>query len=418
MTVINAVYAWNVNLNNGNVNNNNRNNNNNVLSVSAFQPMYPITIESIYDAYFDTNRTTKDMVLFSLSLDCELVKLWKEIQAGTYELSRTKAFMVYSPKKREIFAMAPRDKVVNHWVRLRIEPLLEMEFSPGCYSCRKGKGGTAFARDLLEKSNELTSRYGVCYYAHLDVRNFFMSINRNFALSRIAGLVEREYRGEDKATLLWLLGKIFLFAPEKNFIICGDPHDWDGYPTEKSLRTNGPDDGLMMGSVNSQLVANYILTETDRYIAGLGISVFRYVDDLLLVHHDRDHLLRSIPLIEDFIFRDTGLTIHRNKRYFQPAFRGVMIIGYFVKAGRLYLSNRCVSNLHKRIHAYNALIREQPKSARKARHNFVACVNSYFGRSLNCRAYNIRSRYWEMIAPEWKRMVHGCTGLRKIRLNK
>ena len=69
-------------MNNGNVNNNNRNNNNSVLSVSAFQPMYLITIESIYDAYFDTNRTTKDMVLFSLSLDCELVKLWKEIQAG------------------------------------------------------------------------------------------------------------------------------------------------------------------------------------------------------------------------------------------------------------------------------------------------------------------------------------------------
>lgn len=377
--------------------------------------MYEISLESLFDAYFDTNRNTKDMVLFSLRIDEEIVRLWNEIRAGTYELSQTKAFMVYSPKKREIFAMHPRDKIVNHWVRLRIEPLLEREFVPGTYSCRKGKGGTALARDVLETVKAQTREHGQCFFAHLDIRNFFMSINREMALRKIAGLVEREYEGTDKETLLWLLGKIFLFAPEKNFVICGDAMDWDGYPPEKSLRTNAPGDGLMMGSVNSQLVANYVLTDTDKYIAGLGIAGFRYVDDILLVHPDKDYLLRSVPKIEDYLFRDTGLLVHRNKRYFQPSFRGVMIIGYFVKGERLYLSNRCVANLRKRIHAYNKLIRETPKAARAVRHKFVACINSYFGRSLPCRAYNIRARSWGMIAPEWKEIVCGCAGLRKIK---
>ena len=141
--------------------------------------MYEISLESLFDAYFDTNRNTKDMVLFSLRIDEEIVRLWNEIRAGAYELSQTKAFMVYSPKKREIFAMHPRDKIVNHWVRLRIEPLLEREFVPGTYSCRKGKGGTAFARDVLETVKAQNREHGQCFFAHLDIRNFFMSIKLN-----------------------------------------------------------------------------------------------------------------------------------------------------------------------------------------------------------------------------------------------
>lgn len=58
---------------------------------------------------------------------------------------------------------------------------------------------------------------------------------------------------------------------------------------------------------------------------------------------------------------------------------------------------------------------ETPKAARAVRHKFVACVNSYFGRSLPCRAYNVRLRSWGMIAPEWKEIVCGCAGLRKIK---
>lgn len=378
--------------------------------------MYEISIESIFDAYFDTNRNTRDMVLFSLLMDDELIKLWEDIRNGTYELSRAKAFFVHSRKKREIFAMAPRDKVVNHWVRSRIEPILEGTYSKGCYSCRKGKGGTAFARDVVETVREQTEKYGQCYFAHLDIRNFFMSINRHLALRKISDLVRREYVGEDKRTLLWLLEKIFLYAPEKNCVICGDQHEWDDYPHEKSLFTNGADDGLMMGSVNSQLVANLILTDSDKYISGLGIAGFRYVDDILLIHYDKEYLLRSIPKIEDFIFQDTGLRVHRNKRYFQPSYRGIMIIGYFVKGGRLYLSNRCVANMRKRIYAYNKLIREKPGVAKTVRRKFVACVNSYFGRSLLCRAYNVRLRCWGRIAPEWKTLVYGCGGLRKIKL--
>lgn len=379
--------------------------------------MFEISLESLFDAYYDTNRNTKDMIPFSLRIDEEIYDLWKELKDGTYGISRTKAFMVLSPKKREIFAMQPRDKIVNHWVRLRIEPLLERHFSDGCYSCRKGKGGSAFANDALAWIDRITAEHGQCFVAHLDVRNFFMSIPRALALSKTAEIVKAEYEGADKSLLLWLLEKILLYAPEKDFYICGNPSDWDGYLKEKSLITNKPDEGLMMGSVNSQLVANLVLTAADRFVESLGIVILRYVDDILLLHWDKQHLLHSVPKIEDFIYEDTGLTLHKNKRYFQDARKGVKIIGYVIKDGRLYLANRCVGNMHKRIYAYNKLMSEKPLAAIGVRDKFVACVNSYLGRAKGCRTYKIRRRAWESISEDWKHIVY-AVNLSKLVIKK
>lgn len=378
--------------------------------------MFEISIESLYDAFFDTNRLTKDMIPFSLRIDEEIFKLWKELRAGTYEISRTKAFIVKEPKKREIFAMHPRDKIVNHWVRLRIEPILERYFSDGCYSCRKGKGGGAFVKDARQKIEEITAWHGTCFLAHLDIENFFMSIPRALALKKVSEKVAADYWEDDRDLLLWLLEKIFLYAPEKNYYICGDPEDWDGYPPEKSLITNEPGNGLMMGSVNSQIVANLVLTDSDRYIESLGIVVFRYVDDLLLLHHDKAYLLGCVQKIEDFIFADTGLRVHKKKRYFQDARKGVKIIGYVIKDGRVYLANRCRGNMDKRIFAFNRWMEESPRKAARQARKFVACVNSYLGRTADCRAYNIRKRAWEQIGLEWKRLVTGCNSLLKIKL--
>ena len=379
--------------------------------------MFQITIESLFDAYFDTNRGTKDMIPFSLRIDEEIYDLWRELQDGTYEISRTKAFMVLSPKKREIFAMQPRDKIVNHWVRLRIEPLFEQHYSDGCYSCRKGKGGTAFAKDAQEKIQEITREHGHCYVAHLDLCNFFMSIPRSLALSKTLEIVEAEYSGDDKDLLVWLLEKILLYAPENDFYICGNPEDWDDYPKEKSLRTNDPEDGLMMGSVNSQMVANIILTASDKFVESLGIVILRYVDDILLLHWDKAYLLRCIPEIEQFIKEDTTLELHRNKRYFQDADKGVKIIGYVIRGNRLYIANRCVGNMHKRIYAYNKLMKEKPKVAYRLRERFVSCINSYLGRAKGCRSYRIRRRAWESISERWKHYVYGVN-LCKVKLKR
>lgn len=367
--------------------------------------MYNITIESLYDAYYDTNRGTADMIPFSLRIDEEIFNLWRELRNGTYHISTTKAFIVRGRKKREIFAMQPRDKIVNHWVKLRLEPLLEEEFEDGCYSCRKGKGLSAFARDASAAIRRLTKDYTKpCYLAHLDVCNFFLSIDRHLALERALKIADR-YEGEDKPALRWLISEILLFAPEENYYICGNPNDWKDYPPEKSMLTN-PGSGLMMGSVNSQFIANLVLTPTDRYAASLGVVILRYVDDILLLCEDKRQLLESVPRIERFLYEDTGLRLHFHKRYFQDSAKGVSIVGYTFKDRRTYISNRCIGNALNRAHAFKY---DQEQAER-----FISCINSYLGRTMECRAYNQRAKILDALHPEWWQEICAREHLRKI----
>lgn len=368
--------------------------------------MYNISIESLYDAYYDTNRNTADMVPFSLRIDEEIYKLWQEIRAGEYRISKTKAFMVNDSKKREIFAMQPRDKIVDHWVKLHIEPLLEMEFSNACYSCRKGLGLSAFARDAEAAIRRVTNNFTKpCYFARLDIRSFFFSINRKRALEKILEIIEG-YEGDDKDTLKWLIREVILFAPENNYYIVGNPADWDDYPAEKSLLTNDPGCGLMLGRVSSQYVANFYLNDTDKFIMSLGIEVLRYVDDFLLISDDKRRILEHIFDIEQFLYRDTGLTLHFHKRYFQSLDKGVSVVGYAFKGDRTYISKRCVGRAITRVRSFGRRVREVDM--------FVSSVNSYLGRTMDCRAYNQRLKIINSINPVWWKEVYVREHLRKI----
>ena len=56
---------------------------------------------------------------------------------GTYEIGRSIAFIVTKPKKREVFAVDFRDRVVHHLVMLRLEPLFGREIQILWQICRR-----------------------------------------------------------------------------------------------------------------------------------------------------------------------------------------------------------------------------------------------------------------------------------------
>lgn len=84
------------------------------------------------------------------------VELWREINAGTYRPSRSIAFIINKPVKREIFAADFRDRVVHHLIAHRLVPLLEEKFIDDSYSTRKGKG-TLYGIERVEEHIRLCS---------------------------------------------------------------------------------------------------------------------------------------------------------------------------------------------------------------------------------------------------------------------
>lgn len=100
-------------------------------------------MEDVFEAYFECRkkkRNTCNALAFESDYERRCVELWREINAGTYRPSRSIAFIINKPVKREIFAADFRDRVVHHLIARRLVPLLEEKFINDSYSTRKGKG--------------------------------------------------------------------------------------------------------------------------------------------------------------------------------------------------------------------------------------------------------------------------------------
>lgn len=369
-------------MNNGNTNYNNKNNTNNVRAVSEFRmTTVAMTIESLYEAYYDcrhNKRGTYAASRFEAGYEQYLLDLYREVRERTYTPGRSVAFIVDKPIQREIFAAGFRDRIIHHWIALRLEPMFEQVFIDNSFNCRKGKGNSAAIAALHKDIQECSANYTrECWVMRLDLRGFFMSIDRRLLAGKLRRFIVDNYTGNDIDTLLYLTDTIILNAPESGCLIKGSTDDWQGLPENKSLFTAKPGHGLPIGNLTSQLTANFLLDDTDHYIQDtLGIRMGRYVDDYYLVDADKFRLLEAVPLIREHLVQTAGVELHPRKFYLQSYTKGVKFIGAVVKRDRIYISNRTISNAYKRIHKFNELAVD-PDFIRKNAEAFAASINSY-----------------------------------------
>ena len=95
--------------------------------------------EGMFEAYYDCikrKRGSNNAMRFVLDFERNLVVLADEINNRTYQPSVSIAFVVSRPKYREVFAADFCDRIVHHWICLRLEPLMEQVFSPRTFNCR------------------------------------------------------------------------------------------------------------------------------------------------------------------------------------------------------------------------------------------------------------------------------------------
>ena len=410
-------------MNNGNVNYNNKNNNNCVRAVSEFRmitmnAVYNISLDELFEAYWTCRRKksrSRAASLFEADYEHNLIELREEINAGIYAPRASRAFVITRPDVREIFAADFRDRVVHTWIAQRVEPLLERRLVPTTFNGRKGKGTLAAAQYAGEALRGVSRNYtAACYVMKLDMKGFFMSIDRALICERFCRFVEAHYAGGDRATLLYLLRTVLLHAPEKHCVRCGDLGLWSRLPRHKSLFTNGEGLGLPIGDLISQMAANLLLDDTDHFLAEtLGLTAARYVDDIVIVDRDKGRLLAAVAPIREFLRRSAGVTLHPRKFYLQHGSKGVKFIGAVVKPGRSYVANRTVGNCRCRIHAFDSRAREPGYVYRNAE-RLAASVNSYLGLMRHHASFGIRRRLVESLAPEWAKTVEVAEGYTKL----
>lgn len=350
--------------------------------------------EDILEAYqncLSGKASSPDAIRFIVNLFENITDLTEAINSRTYEPLPSITFVVSRPVYREVFAANFRDRVIHHYIALRLEPLFEAVFSDRTFNCRKGKGQLygvrQLAADIKECSHDFTRP---CWYVKCDMKGFFMSIPRKALADKVDRFIVENYKGDDIEDLRYLSRVTIMNDPTKNCIRRSPEEIMKMVPPGKTLRGAKPGHGLPIGNLTSQHDANFWLNDFD-WLFDIFFHVYfygRYVDDFYVIYPSKQALLRDLPKIRARL-ADLGAILHPKKIEIQSVYKGITFTGMVVKRDRIYASNRMVSNFEQLIHYMNTL----PEGfSIETLQYYVCSINSYLGLMRHCNSYDIRKR--------------------------
>lgn len=357
-----------------------------------------VELEDMIEAYrlcLRHKRQTTSCMEYRLNWMERLHHLTESINSRRYYPSTSICFVVTRPRLREIFAANFEDRIVHHYIALRLEPLLEEMFNPRTFNCRKHRGQLSGVERLRQDMYELSEGYTRdCWFMKLDLKGFFMSIDKRLLSDKVDAFIVERYEGADKDDLRWLCRVVILHRPQLDCIRKSPDCLFALLPDHKTAFRNDPDHGIAIGNLFAQIFANFLLSDLDWFIERTLSIIYhgRYVDDIYMGHTDKKVLLSAVPRIRHEL-ELLGLQLNERKFYLQHYSKGIRFTGAFVLPGRSYTLNRTVGNFVSAVHRLIAA-----RSLQQIR-EAVPSVNSYLGMLRHYNEYALR-RKWLSTIPD------------------
>jgi RNA-directed DNA polymerase len=378
-------YAWNVNLHNGNVNRNNQTNHNNVRAVRAGECHDAISFRSLHSAWARARRGKKpspDQLSFDAYWIDGLIELQRELTAGVWSPGKPTCFIATAPKAREIHAPPFRDRIVHHWLVPQLEATYEAAFIFDSFSNRIGKGTHAAVDRLSDFMRQVHSGQGGGWYLQLDIRNFFNSIHRPTLYAMLKARMERHAIAVVARRATHALLRHSPIAGGVNFI--GNDAERANVPAHKRLENAAPGCGLAIGNLSSQFFANVYLDALDQFVKHelRAPRYLRYVDDMVLIHRDRNQLQTWYTAIVEFLRSRLQLELKADVKL-KPLSAGCDFLGYVCYPTHKVVRRRVIS------HA-----REKLRGAIRCRSNqLISIWRSYEGHFSHANSRRLLSRF-------------------------
>lgn len=386
--------AWNVNFNNGNANGNNRDNNGFVRAVRGGE-CQGVSLRDLHTAWRETRRgkrPSNNQLRFEADWVDGLLQLQNELNAGTWEPARPTCFVAKAPKAREIHAPDFRDRVVHHWLVPQLQRIYEPTFVYDSFSNRAGKGTHAAVDRLQSFVREVYSgQPGHGWYLQLDVFNFFNSINRPVLYGLLKARMERHglpLVARRAAHALLRRSPLHLGALQA----CTDA-ELALVPPHKRLANAAPGCGIAIGNLSSQFFANVYLDQLDQFVKHTlrAPRYLRYVDDFVLVHHEREQLVAWQAEIERFLHDRLRLRLKDDVKL-RPLADGIDFLGYVVFPTHRFVRRRVVNHAREKLRDWqrgrvsSRRIRATPAELRELQSMWTSYAG-HFGHAASARLH-------------------------------
>ncbi|MBO4645908.1 MAG: RNA-directed DNA polymerase [Bacteroidales bacterium] len=358
----------------------------------------------LFRAYYDARRNkrnTPSQLRFEMDLETNLINLYHELRDRRYKPAPSVCFIVQESVKREVFASNFRDRVVHHLYYNYVAPLFERQFVYDSYSCRKGKGTLLGIERLQHHIRAVSHNYTRdAYVLKMDIKGYFMSINREVLRMMVHEMTERVHLPEDQKGMVdYLTDIITMKNPLNGARFKGDPEEWHDLPPSKCLSCSPSGVGLPIGDLTSQLYSNIFLNQLDWFVTmNLGFKHYgRYVDDFYIVDTDRDRLEAAVSEISGLL-ASLHLSLHPKKTKIIPVTESIRFLGAVVYPYYRHGSSRTTQKFLQCCRAFDQVNELAEEGVLPCDwldvENCQASMNSYLGYLRHFKAARLSSAFF------------------------
>ena len=288
-----------------------------------------ITFDALFDAYLMARkgkRQSGGCLHFERNLEENLIDLQNRLIWDQYRTGPYRYFWVHEPKTRRIAALDHfEDRIVQHALFAVLNPIWERRFIDDSYACRVGLGTHAGANKAQRMLRDLLRRKGKIYALKADISKYFASVDH--------AILKQIYRR--------------VIRCPRTLALLDDIID--------SYHENGrPGKGMPIGNLISQLMANAYLDRLDQYVkCRRGERYYaRYMDDFVILHHDKQHLHALRLDLERWLGDELALATNHKTAVFpvHPRHgRGLDFLGYHLWPHKRRLRKASMKRFKRRV---------------------------------------------------------------------
>lgn len=319
-----------------------------------------------------------------------IYSIYKRLNERNLNVGKYNIFMITDPKARIVMAQEIEDKIINHLIAdYVLVKTFESKYGSSMCATRIGKG-TLYGVKLLKKYlNEIKRKYDNFYVLKIDISKYFYKIDHEI----LKNILRKKIKDKDSLNIL----DSIIDSTNKKYVneeIVKLKNSRINYLKQSNLKNKDKlikeveeiplyekGFGVALGNQTSQAFGLMFLYEINHFIKEkLHIKyLINYMDDFVIIHHDKQYLNYSLNEIKEKIEKEYNLKINSKKTRIDNIKNGIDFLGYkfYIKNNKviLKLKNQTKKKLKNKLKNVKLLKKHDLINEKE----FYIMTNSYKG---------------------------------------